>query len=35
MPEIGLGIGQEQRSYQARMRECLYWYDEHGNILNA
>ena len=31
MPEIGLGIGQEQRSYQARMREWLYWYHEHGN----
>ncbi len=31
MPEIGLGIGREQGTYQGRMREWLYWYDENGN----
>ena len=31
MPEIGLAIGRERGSYQGRMREWLYWYDEAGN----
>ena len=31
MPEIGLGIGREQGTYQGRTREWLYWYDEHGD----
>ncbi|MEH1765384.1 Uma2 family endonuclease [Nostoc sp.] len=31
MPEIGLGIGREQGTYQGRMREWLYWYDEYGD----
>jgi hypothetical protein len=31
MPEIGLGIGREEGTYQGRMREWLYWYDEHGD----
>lgn len=31
MPEIGLAIGRERGSYQGRMREWLYWYDESGN----
>ncbi|MEH2184261.1 Uma2 family endonuclease [Nostoc sp.] len=31
MPEIGLGIGREQGTYQGRIREWLYWYDEYGN----
>ncbi|MDZ8106787.1 MAG: Uma2 family endonuclease [Nostoc sp. DedQUE12a] len=31
MPEIGLGIGREQGTYQGRTREWLFWYDENGN----
>ena len=31
MPEIGLGIGRKQGTYQGRMREWLYWYDEDSN----
>ncbi len=31
MPEIGLGIGREQATYQGRTREWLFWYDEHGD----
>jgi hypothetical protein len=30
MPEIGLGIGIENRSYGGRQRDWLYWYDEQG-----
>ncbi|MBD2495524.1 hypothetical protein BCD64_19185 [Nostoc sp. MBR 210] len=31
LPEIGLGIGREQGTYQGRTREWLFWYDENGN----
>jgi Uma2 family endonuclease len=31
MSEVGLGIGREEGSYQGRIREWLYWYDENGN----
>ncbi|GAB1539646.1 Uma2 family endonuclease [Scytonema sp. NUACC21] len=31
MPEIGLGIGREEGTYQGRTREWLFWYDESGN----
>ncbi len=31
MPEIGLGIGREQGTYQGRTREWLFLYDENGN----
>ncbi|MBC1236650.1 Uma2 family endonuclease [Nostoc sp. 2RC] len=31
MPEIGLGIGREQGTYQGRTREWLFWYDKDGN----
>ncbi|MBW4684148.1 MAG: Uma2 family endonuclease [Komarekiella atlantica HA4396-MV6] len=31
MPEIGLGIGREQGTYQGRTREWLFWYDQDGN----
>lgn len=31
MPEIGLGIGREQGTYQGRTREWLFWYDQNGN----
>lgn len=31
MPEVGLGIGREEGTYQDRTREWLYWYDENGN----
>ncbi|MEH2314739.1 MAG: hypothetical protein V7K35_25815 [Nostoc sp.] len=31
MPEIGLGIGREQGTYQGRIREWLFWYDQDGN----
>jgi hypothetical protein len=31
MPEVGLGIGREQGTYQGRTREWLFWYDENGN----
>ncbi len=31
MPEIGLGIGREQGTYQGRTREWLFWYDENGH----
>ncbi|MDZ8024822.1 MAG: Uma2 family endonuclease [Nostoc sp. DedQUE11] len=31
MPEIGLGLGREQGTYQGRTREWLFWYDENGN----
>lgn len=30
LPEIGLGIGCENGSYQSITREWLYWYDETG-----
>ena len=30
LPEIGLGIGCEQGTYQGITREWLYWYDEPG-----
>ena len=30
MPEIGLGIGREQGTYQGRKREWLYWYDQNS-----
>lgn len=30
MPEIGLGIGCEKRSYAGVTREWLYWYDENN-----
>ncbi|MBU7581777.1 MAG: Uma2 family endonuclease [Nostoc sp. TH1S01] len=31
LPEIDLGIGREQGTYQGRTREWLFWYDENGN----
>ncbi|MEH2448202.1 MAG: hypothetical protein V7K18_21250 [Nostoc sp.] len=31
MPEIGLGIGREQGTYQGRIREWLFWSDQDGN----
>ncbi|WP_375491824.1 Uma2 family endonuclease [uncultured Nostoc sp.] len=31
MPEIGLGIGREQGTYQGRTREWLFWYDQDSN----
>ncbi|WP_017719703.1 Uma2 family endonuclease [Kamptonema formosum] len=33
MPEIGLGIGREEGTYQGITREWLYWYDERGQRL--
>ncbi|MBW4574082.1 MAG: Uma2 family endonuclease [Aphanothece sp. CMT-3BRIN-NPC111] len=33
MPEINLGIGRGQGTYQGWMREWLYWYDQEGNRL--
>ncbi|MCM0590845.1 MAG: Uma2 family endonuclease [Gloeotrichia echinulata DVL01] len=30
MPEIGLGIGREMGTYQGRIREWLFWYDQDG-----
>ena len=33
LPEIGLGIGREQGTYQGITREWLYWYDERGQRL--
>lgn len=30
MPEIGLGIGRERGTYQGRIREWLFWYDQDG-----
>ncbi|HEY9852672.1 MAG TPA: Uma2 family endonuclease [Leptolyngbyaceae cyanobacterium] len=30
MPEIGLGIGREEGTYQGITREWLYWYNEQG-----
>jgi Uma2 family endonuclease len=33
MPEIGLGIGREQGTYQGITREWLYWYDQLGQRL--
>ena len=33
MPEINLGIGRGQGTYQGWMREWLYWYDQEGNKL--
>lgn len=33
MPEIGLGIGQDQGTHQGWTREWLYWYDAAGNRL--
>lgn len=30
MPEIGLGIGTAQGTYDGHTREWLYWYDEQG-----
>ncbi len=30
LPELGLGIGKERRTYQGREREWLFWYDEQG-----
>ncbi|MCG8362467.1 MAG: Uma2 family endonuclease [Pseudanabaenales cyanobacterium] len=31
MPEIGLGLGREQGSYQGITREWLYWYSQAGD----
>lgn len=31
MPEIGLGIGTSQGTFQGITREWLYWYDRFGN----
>jgi hypothetical protein len=31
MPEIGLAIGRERGTYQGKMREWLFWYDQDGN----
>ncbi|MCL1472149.1 Uma2 family endonuclease [Argonema antarcticum] len=33
MPEIGLGIGREEGTYQGIRRDWLYWYDEQGQRL--
>jgi Uma2 family endonuclease len=33
LPEIGLGIGCEHRTYQGITREWLYWYNEQGKRL--
>ena len=30
LPEIGLGIGKENGTYQGITREWLYWFDEQG-----
>jgi Uma2 family endonuclease len=30
MPEIGLGIGRTQGTYEGCTREWLYWYDQEG-----
>jgi len=30
LPEINLGIGREEGTYQGLTREWLYWYDEQG-----
>jgi Uma2 family endonuclease len=30
LPEIGLGIGREEGTYQGLTRDWLYWYDEQG-----
>ncbi len=35
MPEIGLGIGREQGTFQGRTREWLFWYDQDGNRYQA
>jgi len=31
IPEIGLGIGRSQGTYEGWTREWLYWYDQNGN----
>ena len=31
MPEIALGIGRAQGTYEGWTREWLYWYDQDGN----
>lgn len=31
MPELGLGIGRAQGTYEGWTREWLYWYDQNGN----
>jgi hypothetical protein len=31
MPELGLGIGRAQGTYEGWTREWLYWYDQDGN----
>lgn len=31
MPEISLGIGRAQGTYEGWTREWLYWYDQNGN----
>lgn len=31
MPELGLGIGRSQGTYEGWTREWLYWYDQDGN----
>ncbi len=33
LPEIGLGIGRGQGSFEGWNREWLYWYDSEGNRL--
>lgn len=33
MPEVGLGIGCEQGTYEGLTRDWLYWYDEQGQRL--
>lgn len=33
LPEINLGIGREQGSFEGWNREWLYWYDSEGNRL--
>jgi len=33
LPEIGLGIGRAQGTYEGWTREWLYWYDSEGNKL--
>jgi hypothetical protein len=33
LPEVGLGIGSEQGTYQGITREWLYWYNESARRL--
>lgn len=33
LPEIGLGIGREQGSFEGWNHQWLYWYDQQGSRL--